>query len=147
MFYRVIANAELMHAGPFLLGKYRILGATAHNIFIQSSTHNPVLSVYLFISYVQYFTFHNSNTLATWCVEPTHWKRPWCWKRLKVGGEGEDRGWDGWMASPTRWTWVWANSRRWWWTGRPGVLQSMGWQRVGHNWATELNWSFRKKNF
>ena len=66
------------------------------------------------------------------------WKRPWCWERLKAGGEGGDRGWDGWMASPTRWTWVWASSRSWWWTGRPGVLQSLGPQRVGHDWATEL---------
>ena len=81
----------------------------------------------------------NSNTLATWCEEQTHWKRPWCWKRLKVGGEGDNRGWDGWMASPTQWTWVWVNSRGWWWIGRPGVLQSIGSQRVGHNWATELN--------
>ena len=65
------------------------------------------------------------NTLATWCEELTHWKRPWCWERLKAG-EGDDRGWDGWMASPTKWTWVWVNSGSWWWTGRPGVLQSMG---------------------
>ena len=50
----------------------------------------------------------------------THWKRPWCWERLKVGGEGDDRGWDGWMVSPTWWTWVWVNSGSWWWTGRPG---------------------------
>ena len=57
------------------------------------------------------------------------------------GGEGDDRGWDGWMASPTQWTWVCVNSRSWWWTGRPGVLQFMGSQRVGHNWATELNWT------
>ena len=57
----------------------------------------------------------------------THWKRPWCWERLKAG-EGDDRGWDGWMASQTRWTWVWASSRSWWWTGRPGVLRSMGLQ-------------------
>ena len=60
----------------------------------------------------------NSNTLATWWEEPTHWKRPWCWERLKAGGEGDDRGWDGWMASPTQWT----NSGSWWWTGGPGVL-------------------------
>ena len=57
------------------------------------------------------------------------------------GGEGDDRGWDGWMASPTRWTWVWVNSRSWWWTGRPGMLWFMGSQRVGHNWETELNWT------
>ena len=81
----------------------------------------------------------NSNTLATWC-ELTHWKRPWFWGRLKVGGEGDDRGWDGWMASLTRWIWVWASSRSWWWTGRLGMLPSMGSQRVRRDWVTELNW-------
>ena len=81
------------------------------------------------------------NNLATWCEELTHLKRPWCWERVRAGGEGDDRGWDGWMASPTQWTWVWVNSTSWWWTGRPGVLGSMGLQRVGHNWAAELNWS------
>ena len=78
--------------------------------------------------------------LATWYEELTHFKRPWCWEWLKVGGEGDDRGWDGWMASPTQWIWVWVNSRSWWWTGRPGVLQSKGSQRVGQDWETELNW-------
>ena len=73
--------------------------------------------------------------------ELTHWKRPWCWEGLGAEGKGDDRGWDGWMASPTRWMWVWVMSGRWWWTGRPGVLQFMGSQRVGHNWATELNWT------
>ena len=68
------------------------------------------------------------------------WKTPWRWERLKAGGEGDDRGWDGWMASPTQWTWVWASSGHWWWTGKLGVLQSMGSQRVSHNCATELNW-------
>ena len=82
----------------------------------------------------------NSNTSATWCEELPHLKRPWCWERLKAGGEGDDRGWDGWMASLTQWRWVWMNSGSWWWTGRPGVLQSMGSQRVGHDWVTELNW-------
>ena len=62
-------------------------------------------------------------------------------RRIGAGGEVDDRGWDGWMASPTRWTWVWINSGSWWWTGRPGVLQFMGWQRVGHDWVTELNWT------
>ena len=80
------------------------------------------------------------DTLATWCEELTHWKRPWCWGRLKAGGEGGDRRWGRWMASPTRWTWVWVSSRSSWWTGKPGVLQPMGSQRVGHDWATELNW-------
>ena len=80
----------------------------------------------------------NASTLATWCEEPTHLKRPWCWERLKEGGEGDDRGWDAWMAPLPQWTWVWVNSGSWWWTGRPGVLQSMGLQRVGQEWATEL---------
>ena len=83
----------------------------------------------------------NSNILATWCEELTHLKRFWCWERLKAGAEGDDRGWDGWMASPTQWTWVWVNSRSWWWTGRPGVLRFMGSQRVGYDWVTELNWT------
>ena len=82
----------------------------------------------------------NSNTLATWCEELTHWKRPWCWERLKAGGEGDDRGWDGWMASLIQWTWVWASLGSWWWTWRRGMLQSMGSQRVRHYWATALNW-------
>ena len=80
------------------------------------------------------------NTLASWCEELTHWKRLWCWERLKAGGEGDNRGQDGWMASPIRWTWVWASSGSWWWTGKPGMLQSVGLQRVRHNWVTELNW-------
>ena len=80
----------------------------------------------------------SSNTLATSCKELTHLKGPWYWERLKAGWEGDDRGWDGWIASPTWWTWVWARSGCWWWTGKPGMLQLMGSQRVGHNWATEL---------
>ena len=82
----------------------------------------------------------NSNTWATWCEELTHLKRSWCWERLKARGEEDGRGWDVWMASPPRWTWVWVNSGSWWWTWRPGMLQSMGWQRAGHYWVTELNW-------
>ena len=81
--------------------------------------------------------------LATSCKELTHWKRLWCWEGLGAGGERDDRGWDGWMASLTWWTWVWVNSRSWWWTGRPGMLQFIGSQRVGHYWATELNWSLK----
>ena len=81
----------------------------------------------------------NASTLATSWEELTNWKRLWCWEGLGAGGEGEDRGWDGWTASLTRWTWVWVNSGSWWWTRRPGVLQFMGSQRVGHDWATELN--------
>ena len=73
------------------------------------------------------------------------WKRPWCWERLKAGGEGDDRGWDGWMTLPTRWTWVWASSGSWWWTGKSGMLQSMG--SLGHDWAMELNWWWEQNSF
>ena len=77
----------------------------------------------------------NSNSLATWCEELTHWKRPWCWERLKAG-EGDDRGWDGWMASLTCWHHqVWASSGSWWWTGKPDMLQSMGSQSQA--WVSE----------
>ena len=72
--------------------------------------------------------------------ELTHLKRPWCRERLKARGEGDDRGQDGWMASLTQWTWVWVSSGSWWWTQKPGVLQSMALQRTGHNWVKELNW-------
>ena len=83
----------------------------------------------------------NSNTLVTLFEELTHLKRPWCWERLKTGGEGDDRGWDGCMASPTQWIWVWASSGSWWWTRVPCVLQSVGLQ--SQTWLTDwtdLNW-------
>ena len=79
--------------------------------------------------------------LATWCKELTHLKRPWFWERLRAGREGLDRGWDGWMASLTQWTWVWVDSWSWWWTERLGMLWIMGSQIVGMDWATELNWT------
>ena len=81
--------------------------------------------------------------VLSWCAELTHWKRLWCWERLKAGEEGDDRGWDGWMASSAQRTWVWVNCGSWRWTGRPGVLRSMGSQRIGHDWATEVNWGLR----
>ena len=83
-----------------------------------------------------------AETPVLWPPHVKTWltgKRLWCWEGLGAGGEGDDRGWDGWMASLTQWTWVWVNSGGWWWTGRPGVLRFMGSQRVGHDWATELN--------
>ena len=83
----------------------------------------------------------NSSTLATWWEELTHLKRPWCWERLRAGVKGDNRGWDGWMASLTQWTGVWEDSWTWWWTGRPGMLRFMVLQRVRHFWATELNWT------
>ena len=81
-----------------------------------------------------------AETPVLWLSHAKSWLigKDWCWERLGAGREGDDRGWNGWMASP-QWTWVWVNSGRWWWTGRPGVLQFMGSQRVRHEWATELN--------
>ena len=78
-----------------------------------------------------------------WRTDP--FENPWCWEGLGAGGEGDDRVWDGWMASLTRWAWVWVNFGSWWWTGRPGVLRFMGSQRVRHDWETELNWTDQKK--
>ena len=83
----------------------------------------------------------NSSTLATWCKELTRLKRLWCRGRLKTGREGDDRGWDGWMASVTQWTWVWVNFGSCWWTGRPGVLSSMQSERIRGDWVTELKCS------
>ena len=83
----------------------------------------------------------SSNTLASWCEEMTHWKRPWCWERMRAGGEGDDGWWDGWMASLPQWTWVWVDSGSWWWTGRPGVLPGSWGCRVGYDWEIELNWT------
>ena len=77
------------------------------------------------------------NTLATWCNESIHCKRPWCWERLRVGGEEGDRGLDDWMASPTQWIWVWTNSGKWWWTGKPGMLQSMDGVTKSQTWLRD----------
>ena len=84
-----------------------------------------------------------AETPVLWQLHVKSWLtgKDWCWEGLGAGGKGDDRGWDGWMASPTQWMWVLVNSRSWWWTGRPGVLRFMGSQRVGHDWATELNWT------
>ena len=106
-------------------------------IFNQSILKKSVLGVH----WKDWCWSWNSNPLATCCKELTHWERPWCWERLMAGGEGDDRGWDGWMASQTQWTCVWVNPRSWWWTGRPGMLRFMVSQRVGQDWATELNWT------
>ena len=84
------------------------------------------------------------NTLATWWEELTHQKNLWYRERLKAGGEGDSRGWNGWMASLIQWTWVWTSSGSWRWTGKHGMLQSMGSEKVGHGWPTDLNWSEAK---
>ena len=107
-----------------------ILTVSSHGTtFISFSSHSCVSTTWikqlpktlLNIHWKDWCWCWNSNTLATWYEELTHLKRPWCWERLKTEGEGDDRGWDGWMASPTQWTWVWANSRSWWGTERLGI--------------------------
>ena len=98
---------------------------------------NPKGKSMLNIHWKDWYWSWNSDTLATWCEELIHWKRPWCWERLKAGGERYCKGWDGWMASLIQWTWVWASSGKWWWIGKPGMLQSVGSQWVGQDWGTE----------
>ena len=119
-----------------------------NNIFLMASNNlelsgftELLLKKKFYLKYVLHLA-----TVIKSCLELTHWKRLWCWEGLGAGGEGDDRGWDGWMASLTRWTWVSVNSGTWCWTGRPGVLRFMGLQRVGHNWATELNWNCNQMN-
>ena len=85
-----------------------------------------------------------AETPTLWPPDAKSWLIPWCWERLRAGGEGNNRRWDGWMASPTQQTWVWVHLGSWWWTGWPGVLQFMGSQRVRHDWATELNWTLER---
>ena len=89
---------------------------------------------------------HHGHGPVLWPPHAKSWLigKDWCWEGLGTGGEGDNRGWDGWMASLTQWTWVWVNSGSWWWTGRPGVLRFMGSQRVGHDWATELKLNWRR---
>ena len=96
----------------------------------QSTLRKSTLNIH----WMYWFWGRSSNTLATWCKESSHLIRPWCSERLKAGVAEDDRGWDGWMASPTRRTWVWASSESWWWIRNPGVLHSMGSQRVRHDW-------------
>ena len=128
-----IKKAECRRIGAFELWCWRRLPrvpwtARRSNLSILKEI-NPEYALELLMMKLQDFSHL--------CEELTPLKRPWCWERLKARGEGGDRGWDGWKASLNQWTWVWVNSRRCWWTGRPGVLQSMGSQRVGHDWATE----------
>ena len=106
-----------------------------------SSSRKSVLNIH----WKDWYWSWNSNTLASWCEELTHWKRPWCWERLKAGGEGGNRVLDGWMASPTQWTWVWVNSASWQQTGRPVVLQSMGPKEF--DMTEQLNWTELKCSY
>ena len=133
-----IKKAECQKIDPFELWYWRRLLRVP---WTARRSNQSILKDSLYIYCKDWCWSWNSNTLATWCEELTHWKRPWCWEGLEAGGEGNNRGWDGWMASPTQWTWIWVNSGSLWWTGRPGMLRFMGSQRVGHDWAAELNWT------
>ena len=112
---------------------FNILGLNRGILWRHQSWRKSTLNIH----WKDWWSSWSSNTLATWCEAPTHWKKPWCWERLKAKREKGNRGWDGWVASPTQWTWVWANSRRRWRAGEPGVLQSTGWQRVRRDLVTE----------
>ena len=136
---RTIKKAEHWRIDAFELWCWRRVLRVPWMQRVQTS--QPWRKLVLNIQWKDWCWSWNSNTLATCCQELTHWKRPSCWERLKVGREGDDRRIDGWMESPTQWTWVWLSSRSWWWTGKPGVLQSMGMQRVRYNWATEVDWA------
>ena len=114
---------------------------SSESLGLQGDPTSPFWRLVMGVHWKDWYWSWNSNTLATSCKELTHWKRPWCWEGLGAEEEGDDRGWDGWMASPTRWTGVWVNSESWWWTGRPGVLRFMGSQRAEHDWKTALNWT------
>ena len=119
-----------------------VLEKTWESLGLQVDSTSPILrKAVLNIHWKDWYWSWNSKILVTSCEELTDWKRPRCWERFKAG-EGDNRGWDGWMTSLTQWTWVWVNSRSWWWTGRPGMLRFMGSQRVEHDWGTtELNWT------
>ena len=115
-------------------------GRLLRDLGLQGDSASPFWRSVLGVHWKDWCWSWNPNTLATWCGELTHLKTPWWWERLRAGGEGDDRGWDGWMASLTQWIWVWVYSGSWWWTGRSGMLRFMGLQRVGHDWTTALNW-------
>ena len=115
---------------------------TSLSMIISRSIHvvaNGIISFFLWLSNIPSLWPPDSKNLLS------RKERPWCWERLQAGGEGDERGRDGWMASLTQWTWIWASSGRWWRTGKTGVLQSMGLQRVGHNWVTEQEGPFSCK--
>ena len=138
-----IKKAEHRRIDAFELWCWRILESPLdckeiQSIFFFFPNQSILKEIVLNIHWKVWCWSWNSNNLATWCKELTHWERPWCWEGLKAGGEGDDRRWDGWMTLLTLWTWVWANPGSWWWTGKPGVLQFMGSQRVRHDWASEL---------
>ena len=130
-----VFQARTLEWGAIAFSSYYMLMSPFNCKEMSQSYRNSILNIH----WKDWCWSWSSNTLATWCGELTHWKRPWCWEGLRAGGEGDNRRRDGWMASPTRCMWVWVNCMSSWWMGKPGVLQSMGSQRVRHDWETELN--------
>ena len=116
-------------------------GDSWESLGLQGDPTSPSYRSVLGVHWKDWFWSWNSNTLATWCKELTHLKRPLMLEKIEGRRRRDGRGWDGWMASLTQWTWIWVNSGSSWWTGRPGVLRFMGLQRVGHDWVTELKWT------
>ena len=131
-----IKKAECRRTDAFKLWCWRRLLRVPWNA---RRSNQSILKINPGVHQKDWFWSCNSNTLATSCKELTHLKRPWCWERLKAGGEGDDRGWDGWMASPTQWTWVWVDFQSWWWTGRPGMRSS--WGHKESDMTERLNWT------
>ena len=130
----VLKNCELSELSAFGLWCWRRLMRVP---WTARRSHQSVLKeVNPEYSFEDWCWRWNSNTLATWCKEVTHWKRPWCWERLKAGGEGNNRGWDGWMASLTQWTQVWASFRSWWWTWKPAAVHG-----VAKSWTRLSDWT------
>ena len=131
---------------PRIKARSLILPAMAGKFFTTSATWKAhIFDEAISIKPWDFFGGNDSEaeTPVLWPPHAKSWLigKDWYWEGLGAGGEGDDRGWDAWMASLTRWTWVRVNSGSWWWTGRPGVLQFTGLRRVGHHWATELNWT------
>ena len=136
----IIKKAELRRIDAFELWCWRILLRVP---WTARGSNQSTLKISPGCSLEGLMLKWNSNTLATWCGELTHLKRPWCWERLRAGGQGDDRGWDGWMASSTRWTRVWVDSGNWWWTRRPDVLWFMGYTESRtqvSDWTDHWTW-------
>ena len=119
-----VKKSECQGIGAFKLWWWRRLLRASFTV--RRSNQSILKKINLNVFWKDWCWSWSSNTLTTWCKEPTHWKRTWLWGRLSAGGEGDNREWDGWMASLIQWTWVWANSGRYWRTGKLGMLQFIG---------------------
>ena len=139
--FQSLSHVQLFET-PWTAARQASLSITnSQSLLKLMSTESVMPSNHLILCHPLLFLPSIFPSIRVFSKEPTHWKRLWCWERLRAGGEGEDRGWDVWVILQTQWMWIWASSRSWWWTRKPGMLQFMGSQRVGHNSATELNWT------